>query len=121
MATLALGLVCKVTDSVADLRSVWMLKRPFAPGHLRDSRRRTIRRINQHLEKNGLPIIEDLGNRLFVIADGDGEIASHFGLRDPNRQLTGLVFDRDGRLRGRFDPESDLESLAQALSASLAR
>ncbi|MBN1946611.1 MAG: hypothetical protein JW797_13130 [Bradymonadales bacterium] len=105
--------------TIVDLRSLAFYKRPFAAGAIRDAGDRTVRRINRQLERRGLPPIENLHDHLFLITDNNGEITQRYGVRDPNRFLTVVLFDHHGMELGRYDPQDDLPAIFDGIRRGL--
>jgi hypothetical protein len=105
--------------NVVDLRSLSFYERPFAPNAIRGAHERTIRRINRRLEERELPPIEGLFDHLFIIADDTGTIVERYGVPDPDRIISCIVFDRQGRELGRFTLPDDLEDTLATIALSL--
>ncbi len=106
---------------VVDLRSLAFYERPFADGEMSDAYSRTIDRVNRHLGKQGLPVIDKLGDYFFMIADDGGAVAQGFQVPDPNQRPSCIVLDRAGRELGRFDPENELVDLIAAIRSQTNR
>ena len=101
--------------TVVDLRNLAFYERPFAPGAIHDAGMRTIGRINRQLDELGLPPIEGLEQHLFMIADDSGGITDTYGVPDPTRYLTCIIYDHAGQEVGRFDPETQLDEVIAAI------
>jgi len=106
--------------NILDIRTLAFYERPFAAGAIQDAAPRTVRRVNRRLVNEGLPEIEVLDEHLFLIADDEGRITERFGVPNPDRQITAVVYDRDGAEVGRFNPEAEMDTLLLAVEAARA-
>ncbi len=104
--------------NVVDLRTLEFYERPFAAGAIRDAGGRTIGRVNRRLRNEGLPELPNLHDHLYLIADAEGAITEQFRVRDPDRFITCIVYDKQGRELGRWDPQAELEAVIAAIEVA---